>query len=327
MRFRNNWIEAKVLTIEDKTANVRQITLKPINGAESFTVGSHIDVSVIINEKPEIRSYSLIGTQPTEGGYTIAVKRLEASRGGSKYMWSLEVGNQVSISQPTNHFELSYGASDYLLIAGGIGITPLVGMAEELMRKNQAKVSMIYVGTNQSEMPYIARLKAILGNNLQLHFSDTNGIFDVTKILEYTNENTGVYLCGPLGFMNAIRKVWENSPFQNANLRYETFGASGLFAPQVFNVKLPRYNLEIEVAENQSLLKALEQAGIEVMYDCQKGECGLCQVNILECTGAIDHRDFFFSEKQKQQNNKMCACVSRVANGNLVIDTSYRGVN
>ncbi len=212
-----------------------------------------------------------------------------------------------------------------MLIAGGIGITPLVGMAEELMRKNQAKVSMIYVGTNQSEMPYIDRLKSVLGENLQLHFSEIDGIFDVNKILDYANQKTGVYLCGPLGFMNAIRKVWENSSFQNSNLRYETFGASGLFAPQAFKVKLPRYNLEIVVAENQSLLKALEHAGIEVMYDCQKGECGLCQVNILECTGAIDHRDFFFSEKQKQQNNKMCACVSRVANGDLVIDNSFRG--
>ncbi|MET3126900.1 vanillate O-demethylase ferredoxin subunit [Arcicella rosea] len=325
MRFRNNWIDAKVSAIEDKANNVRQITLKPIDAALSFTVGSHIDVSVIINDKPEIRSYSLIGTQPTDGAYTIAVKRLEASRGGSKYMWTLEVDNQIKISQPSNHFELSYGVSNYLLIAGGIGITPLVGMAEEIKKKGLATVNMIYVGVNPAEMPYIDRLKAVLENNLHLHFSDTDGLYDVNRIFELTNKNTGVYLCGPLGFMNAIRKVWENSPFENTNLRYETFGASGLFAPQTFKVKLPRFNREIEVAENQSMLKALEEAGIDVMYDCQKGECGLCQVNILECTGAIDHRDFFFSEKQKQQNKKMCACVSRVANGDLVIDTSYRG--
>ena len=79
--------------------------------------------------------------------------------------------------------------------------------------------------------------------------------------------------------------------------------------------------------ENQSLLKALEDAGIDVIYDCQKGECSLCQGNILSYTGSIDYREFFFSEKQKQLNNKICACESQVANGDLVIDTSYRGGN
>ena len=325
MRFRNTWIDAKVTAIEDKANNVRQISIKPLEGVKAFTVGSHIDISVLINGIPEIRSYSLIGTEAKEDAYTIAVKRLEASRGGSAYMWSLEVGNQLSISQPSNHFELGYQASDYLLIAGGIGITPLIGMAEEIKRKNTAPIKMIYVGTSPAEMPYIDRLQDLLGDDLILHFSDTAGMFEVTRILDLAKENTGTYLCGPLGFMNAVRKVWEMSPLENAHLRFETFGASGLFAPQAFKVTLPRFNQTIEVAENQSILKALEEAGIEIMYDCQKGECGLCQVDVLECSGAIDHRDFFFSEAQKQANKKMCACISRVANGNIVIDTSYRG--
>lgn len=325
MRFRNTWINAQVTAIEDKANNVRQIRIKPLEGVKAFTVGSHIDVSLLINGVPEIRSYSLIGIEAQNGSYTIAVKRLEASRGGSAYMWSLTVGNHISISQPINHFELGYNVSDYLLIAGGIGITPLIGMAEEIKRKNIASIKMIYVGTSPSEMPYIDRLQDLLGNDLILHFSNTQGLFEVSRILDFANENTGTYLCGPLGFMNAIQKVWETSSLENAHLRFETFGASGLFVPQSFKVMLPRFNKTIEVAENQSILKALEEAGIEIMYDCKKGECGLCQVDVLTCSGAIDHRDFFFSETQKQANKKMCTCVSRVANGNLVIDTSYRG--
>lgn len=325
MRFRNTWIDASVTAIEDKANNVRQISIKPLEGVKAFTVGSHIDISVLINGIPEIRSYSLIGTAAQNGSYTIAVKRLKTSRGGSDYMWSLAVGNNVSISQPSNHFELGYQASDYLLIAGGIGITPLIGMAEEIRRKNTAPIKMIYVGTSPAEMPYTDRLQDLLGDDLMLHFSDTAGLFEVNRVLDFAKENTGTYLCGPLGFMNAVRKVWEMSSLENAHLRFETFGASGLFAPQAFKVTLPRFNQTIEVAENQSMLKALEEAGIEIMYDCQKGECGLCQVDVLECSGAIDHRDFFFSEAQKQANKKMCACISRVANGNIVIDTSYRG--
>jgi vanillate O-demethylase ferredoxin subunit len=125
--------------------------------------------------------------------------------------------------------------------------------------------------------------------------------------------------------MNAIRKIWKESPFETANLRYETFGASGLFPPQKFTVTLPRFKKEIEVRENETLLHALEAANIDVMYDCQKGECGLCQVDILEYSGYIDHRDFFFSEAEKGENKKMCACVSRVVKGSIVIDTGYRG--
>jgi vanillate O-demethylase ferredoxin subunit len=90
-------------------------------------------------------------------------------------------------------------------------------------------------------------------------------------------------------------------------------------------VNIPRFNKQIEVKENETLLHAMEAAEIDVMYDCKKGECGLCQVDILEYTGDIDHRDFFFSEAEKGENKKMCACVSRVANGNITIDTAYRG--
>ena len=323
MRYRNNWIGATVQTITETAKNVRQISLIPLTGTEDFTVGSHIDVQVIINDKPEIRSYSLIGKKIIDGTYTIAVKKLVSSRGGSKYMWDLAIGNQINISQPTNHFELSYGANQYLFIAGGIGITPLIGMAEEMMSKN-IKAQMIYVGKNEDEMPYINRLKNILGKNLMLHFSDTQGTFDENQIIEFSDINTYAYLCGPIGFMNAIRKVWEESPFENSNLRFETFGASGLFAPQAFKISLPRFNKEINVSENQTILSALKDENIEVMYDCKKGECGLCQLNVIAYSGDIDHRDFILSEKQKQENKKMCICVSRVANGNLVLDTAYR---
>lgn len=322
MRFRNTWLDATVIATENIANNVRLISIKPLNGVDPYTVGSHIDVSVLINDLPEIRSYSLIG-KDGNGEYTIAVKRLEASRGGSKYMWTLEPGQRIKISQPTNHFELGYEASNYLLIAGGIGITPLVGMAEELKNKS-VDVSMIYVGRNAEEMPFIKELKDILGDGLKLHFSHSMGLFEINEILNYTSDKTGLYLCGPLRFMNAVRKVWENSNFPTTNLRFETFGASGLFAPQEFKVKLPRFDKEIVVAENQTILSALEDAGIEVLYDCKKGECGLCQVTVLECSGDIDHRDFFFREDQKKTNNKMCICVSRVANGDLVLVTSYR---
>ena len=325
MRFKNSWIEATVVDATNVANNVRQLKIVPTEGVQFYTVGAHIDVSVMINDAPEIRSYSLVGKYNPDDPYTIAVKRLASSRGGSNYMWTLEKGHKIKISQPTNHFELSYSSPSYLLIAGGIGITPLVGMAEELASRTAKQVKMIYIGTNQSEMPFIPRLAKQLGDNLSVYESDKNGLYDVSSILDMVNVNTQIYLCGPLGLMNAIRRVWEKSRYPIENLRFETFGASGLFAPQTFRVQVPRFGKEITVPANQTLLRTLEAAGIEVMYDCKKGECGLCQVDIVACTGDVDHRDFFFSEEEKGENKKMCACVSRVANGDLVIDTSYRG--
>ncbi len=324
MRFRNEWIDGTIVKVKDVANDVRQIQIMPKEDGQ-FTPGAHIDVTVMVNGQPEIRSYSLIGSWKVGEPYIISVKRLAQSKGGSKYMWTLEEGNRIQISKPSNHFELSHTAKNYLLIAGGIGITPLVGMAEVLSKKNGVKVDMLYLGKNRDDMPYLDLLEGYLGDQLTIHDSDEKGMYDLNNIFDYLTPTTQVYMCGPMGLMNAVRSLWESSDYNIANLRFETFGASGAFAPQKFTVKLPRFDLELEVPENKSILKVLEGANIEVMYDCLRGECGLCQVDIIEYEGDIDHRDFFFNEEEKGENKKMCACVSRVANGNIVIDTAYRG--
>ncbi len=326
MRFKNEWLDAKVVDMQLVADKVLEIKIVPNNGSIlPYSPGAHIDISVIINGISEIRSYSLVGKYKTNQPYTIGVKLLDNSRGGSKYMWSLKKGHHIKITKPTNNFELNYNTSDYLLIAAGIGITPLISMAEELSEIKDTNVSMIYVGNQATEMPYIEHLETVLPDNLIVHYSNKNGFYNVSDVLDYLSPNMQAYLCGPLGFMNAIRKMWEQSDYNPAHLRFETFGASGSFAPQAFNIKIPRFGIEIQVPENKSILRSLEDAGIEVMYDCQKGECGLCQIDVLNYTGTIDHRDCFFSEEQKKENSKLCACVSRVANGDLVIDTAYRG--
>lgn len=325
MRYRNSWQEAVVINRQQVAENVLQIQLAPSEGTVSFSVGSHLDVMVLIGESQEIRSYSLVGTPQPQAPYTISVKRLANSRGGSAYMWSLDKGSRLQISQPTNHFELDYKGKDYLLIAGGIGITPILGMAEQLASLESKKVRMLYLGQSEQEMPYLEKLSAVLGDRLLVHFSAKSGRYDLANLLNLANAETQVYLCGPIELMNAVRKAWEHGPYDLQQLRYETFGASGLFAPQDFSVSLPRFSLTLNVKANQTLLAVLEEAGIEVMYDCKKGECGLCQVDVLEYSGDIDHRDFFFSDGEKGENKKICACVSRVANGSISIDTGYRG--
>jgi ferredoxin-NADP reductase len=326
MRYKNSWINATVVAIEQVAASVLQIQIQPASGTiKPYTVGSHINVSVLIDGKTEIRSYSLVGEYQSNASYIIAVKLLPSSNGGSKYMWSLKAGFKIRISQPTNNFELSHNTNNYLLIAAGIGITPIIGMAKILNRKTGLEVKMLYAGNNKEEMPYVNDLQSLLGSNLMLHYSDTQGFYDTSELINLANAKTQIYLCGPLPFMNAVRKTWEDGPYENSNLRFETFGASGLFAPQEFLVKIPRFDCEVVVKKNQTILQSLQRAQIDVMSDCKKGECGLCQIDILEYSGDIDHRDFFFSASEKRKNKKLCACVSRVANGEITIDTAYRG--
>jgi vanillate O-demethylase ferredoxin subunit len=110
-------------------------------------------------------------------------------------------------------------------------------------------------------------------------------------------------------------------------LRFETFGNSGRFASVPFKIKIPRLGMEVEVPQNQTMLEALEAAGVEMIFDCRRGECGLCALDIVEADGTIDHRDVFFTEEEKAVGTKLCTCVSRVAGGSITVDTGDRGVS
>ena len=323
MRYTDSWMNAQVTAISVVTRDVRLIEITP-DISHSFTPGAHLNIRVYINGEPDTRSYSLVGTYERGKPYTIGVKQLEESRGGSNYMWSLEVGAKLSISQPQNHFEMTYGRDRYVLIAGGIGITPIIGMVEELARRD-ANFHLLYAGSSRADMPFLDRLSELLGDRLSLHISDENTRLDVTDTIQHLDDGTQVYVCGPMQMLDEVRLAWHQCGLPEGDLRYETFGTTGRYATQAFDVILPRFGAKITVAKNERLLDALNDNGFEVMSDCERGECGLCIVNILACEGKVDHRDTFFSEEQKAENTKLCACVSRVVDGDITIDTAYRG--
>jgi ferredoxin-NADP reductase len=324
MRFRNIWTEAMVVATTDLTSQIRQLELRPMAGMQVFLPGAHLDVSVIVKDKPEIRSYSLLPVNQTDSSYHIAVKRLPDSRGGSEYMHGLTIGTRVQISQPQNHFELTPNRSSYTLIAGGIGITAVYGMALTLMARG-ADVQLHYCGTSRNDMPFLEKLQVILQDKLHVYASDEQQRLNLEILFDTLPEKAQVYLCGPMRMLEAARRVWQGKGLPQNDLRYETFGASGQFAAEAFRVLVPRFNLDLMVDTHETLLTVLKSAGADVMSDCLRGECGLCTVDVLACDGSIDHRDFFFSDHQKAENKKLCTCVSRVVNGTLTLDTAYRG--
>jgi vanillate O-demethylase ferredoxin subunit len=123
--------------------------------------------------------------------------------------------------------------------------------------------------------------------------------------------------------LEAVKRAWQNAARPAPDLRYETFGNSGRFATQAFQVKVPRHGLEITVDAGRSLLEALESAGVACLSDCRRGECGLCVTSVLGVDGELDHRDVFLSEHEKQSNTQMCICVSRAV-GRVTLDSAFR---
>lgn len=313
---------ATVRETRDVTPTIREFHVVPDEGVERWTPGSHIDVTVLIDGQPATRSYSLVGEFDPHA-YRIAVKRVPNSRGGSRYMWSLPAGARLSISAPKNFFELRHGAPAYLLIAGGIGITPLVGMASALAR-SKSPIRMLYAARTEDELAFADELQASLGPQLVSLVDARGETIDFEKEIAHFPRHGEAYVCGPKGLMEFAQRTWAANGRPMEQLRFETFGNTGRYAPESFWVKVPRHGVEIEVPANATLLDTLLAAGVDVLYDCKRGECGLCTMDVLSVSGEIDHRDVFLSETEHHENRKVCACVSRAVKGGLVLDSAYR---
>jgi vanillate O-demethylase ferredoxin subunit len=323
MRYIDQWDTAVVTAVRDLTPSVRELTLQtPWTAAHS--PGAHIDVEVLIDGRPDTRSYSLVG----EGAgpvRRIAVKGEPRSRGGSRYMWSLAPGARLKVTPPSNSFELSLEPTAYLLVAGGIGITPIVGMAGVLARR-RAEISMIYAGRTRGDMAYLDELESVLGERLHICADDeTGGPPDLASAFAALGPDAQAYVCGPVPMLEAAKAAWARAGRSPTRLRFETFGSSGRYPNAAFTVRVPRLGVEVQVTEARSMLDALVEAGVEVLADCRRGDCGLCALEVIGMDGVVDHRDVFLSEGQREAGHKICACVSRMATGAITVEPPWRG--
>ena len=312
------WQQAEVVETTDAADGVRRIVLAP-ERPRPAAPGSHLDVEVSHEGRTLRRSYSIVRSEDEGRRWTISVQLATSSRGGSRAMHALAEGARVRVSDPLQNFPLGVGASRYLLVAGGIGVTALAAMATALRRRG-ADYTLVLVGRSRSVMAYLDDLTAEHGDRLQLHVDDEGTGLDVGALVgevagSELGTDTELYMCGPIRLMDAVRREWAGHRLPMPNLRFETFGNSGAWAPEKFSVSIPSLGREVVVDEDASMLEALEAAGVEVMWDCRKGECGLCTVRVLACDGRIDHRDVFLSDEQKRRDTSLCSCVSRVAAG------------
>ena len=327
MKIHEQWQEARVESTRDLSPTVREFTLRPEQGVAPYSVGSHVRVQVSDEGQALVRSYSLVGLPQDslrDGVYRIAVKRVDPSRGGSRCMWRLSAGATLRLAGPDNHFELPLSAPFSLLVAGGIGITPLLGMGLTLARRG-APMRMLYAARSAEELVYADLLQAALGERLRSFTNAAGQRIDLAAEVAALPDGAQMLVCGPAPLLQAAQTAWQANGRAPVALRFETFGSGGLQGAEPFWVRVGSASAtRIDVPADQSLLQVLAAHGIDTMADCERGECGLCAVDVLALDGEIDHRDVFFSPEQKRDSRRLCACVSRVRGGGVVVDTGYR---
>jgi len=321
MRSNMEWRHARLVHAAEVAADVKLLDFAVDGPLPRFDPGSHCNFRIAHDDGTLTRTYSSL---PSAAGHIrVAVKRHEHSRGGSRLMWSLKEGDEIELTVPENRFELSWRASRYLLMAGGIGVTPIYGMALALAERG-LPFRMVYGGRNRDAMAFASDLEAALGERIELFPGNADRRIDIVAEIAGLAADGELYVCGPIRMLNAVKAAWLAAGRPMGRLRYEVFGDSGEFAEGPFRVEVARRNVSVDVRADQTLLDALLGAGVEMIYDCKRGECGLCTVEVLEHASPIDHRDVFFSEEEKRAGKRMCACVSRLAGGDAVIDVGYR---
>jgi vanillate O-demethylase ferredoxin subunit len=311
------FLEASIADVLPLCEDVRRIEIEFPFNLPTFDPGSHVDLKVYVDRRTEIRSYSVV-EHIAPRRLVIAVRRLPQGRGGSLYMHQLESGDRLEVSLPSNHFTLGLTAQEVLLIAGGIGVTPIIGMARQLKALG-VPFRFAYLGRSRTSMPFLNTLSEEFAEQLMVWADEERGVIDLQSLLSPLSIAAETYMCGPVPMMEAVRAVWSDQQRPPERLRFETFGGAGLKPAQSFRVVVPARGLDFMVPVNRSLLDALDEAGAEPLYSCRRGECGLCAVDVLELDGELDHRDVFFSERQKQEGQQLCACVSRVV-GSITVE-------
>jgi vanillate O-demethylase ferredoxin subunit len=317
-----------VASAEMLTPLVRQLRLRAADGAAlpSWQAGAHIQLQVTLpSGATDWRHYSLIDlaadTSATEApqDYLIAIRREDTGRGGSRWLHELPVDTALTVRPPKNDFPLGDHAGTAVLVAGGIGVTPLASMAAQRLRQ-RLPVRLHYAGRSRAQMALLPELQERLGNPLALHLDDEAGApLDVDALLARCTPDEVLYVCGPQLMLDAVLARSAALGWPRERVHFELFAAPQAEAgDHAYDVVLAQSGRQLTVAADKTLLQALIDAGCDPMFDCQRGECGVCAVPVLE--GVIDHRDFVLTQREKDAGNVIQTCVSRCKGQRLVLD-------
>lgn len=291
------------------------------NDLPAFTAGAHIDVHIAPGV---IRQYSLCNSPEERHRYVVAVLRDESGRGGSRGMHeTLRVPNRVKVSVPRNNFPLAEGAEKIIMLAGGIGVTPLKAMVHQLEAKCVG-YELHYCAKGPQYAAFEVEMRSIARiGKIHCHFDggDPKKGLNIAKLLKHPEPDTHIYYCGPAGFMQACADAAAHWPSELVHCEHfkapaKPASPEGETLAEGYSVQLARAGTTLMVAPGENLAEALQAAGAPLETSCNSGLCGTCKVRHLG--GAIDHQDFILDERERE--SYMTPCVSRGCGGTLVLD-------
>ncbi|MDQ3204605.1 MAG: PDR/VanB family oxidoreductase [Pseudomonadota bacterium] len=310
-------LSLRIERIDPLTPQIRRLILVAVadQTLPGFSPGAHIEVQ-IPGSKPMWRAYSLVSL-PGNPHYEIAVQLEDQSSGGSRWMHEVQVGQQLSVRAPNNHFPLVANASDYLLIAGGIGITPMLGMARSLAASQQP-FTLHYAGRDADRMAYLEEVQALGTSRCWISGGDPARRMPLNSLLGSPISGRQLYVCGPKSLISDVLQAARALGWDDSQLHSELFiGSLGTETEAGFEVELRSSGITLQVAAGKSVLDAMIEADLDPMFDCRRGDCGVCVAQVLE--GAADHRDICLSERERADGS-FCTCVSRASSARLVLD-------
>ncbi|RDK08112.1 PDR/VanB family oxidoreductase [Cupriavidus lacunae] len=314
-------IEVRVARKTVEAEGIAGFCLVPTGGTlPPFDAGAHIDVHL---PGGLVRQYSLCGPPQAVNAYHIGVLHDAASRGGSRTMHELvNEGDVLRIGQPKNHFRLNEGAARSLLFAGGIGVTPIIAMADRLAAIG-ADFEFHYCTRSQARTAFMRRLLgSAFASKVRFHFDDgaAEQKLDFAATLAHPGAQTHLYVCGPNGFLDTVCASARAIGWSDAQIHFEYFAGqqSSSTGDSGFELELRQSGRVIRVEAEQTCVDALAAIGVEIPTSCRQGVCGTCLTGVID--GLVDHRDLYLLPDEQAANDKFLPCCSRAKSPRLVID-------
>jgi ferredoxin-NADP reductase len=310
-------VDLRIADIAAVSEGVRSIRLARIDGADlpPWSPGAHIDLHLA---QGLVRQYSLCGPLEDSTTWRIAVLLEPSSRGGSRWLHEeLMAGDKIQVVGPRNHFMLG-PAEEYLFIAGGIGITPILPMLEAVTAQG-TPWRLLYGGRHRASMAFLEELEKY-GDRVTIAPRDEVGDLAIAAEVEQCGPGVAVYCCGPAPLLSAVEEACSALP--RGTTHFERFTAKDVSdtgaGDEAFEVVLDRSGISVHVAADESIVDAVGRAGVAVDTSCREGICGSCETRVI--AGSPIHRDSILSEEEQQADDVMMICVGRASSERLILD-------
>jgi ferredoxin-NADP reductase len=312
-------LDVVVTEVTDITPMIRRFRFEAADGGDlpPFSGGAHVIVEMQDGDVLRRNPYSLMSPPGDRASYTISVRRDDAGRGGSLYMHRVvRPGTRMTLGSPVNLFPIDWRARKHILVAGGIGITPFLAQMVQLEAAG-APFELHFAMRSRSQGAYVDELEARYGRRVTVYCDDREERIPLDALLDAQPLGTQLSVCGPAPMMDWVLGTARAAGWPEHALHHERFLAPASGTP--YEITLARSRLTVRVGEHQSMLDAIEAAGVDAPYMCRGGACGECETEVVSCDGTLLHNDHFLSDEVKASGTRIMPCVSRFEGSSLVL--------